>query len=71
MSSNKSVRERLERMYGKECFIEKLHLRKETEPRKYKSKGQMKRMKQLTYHHIKMKKDRWRNNCGKWSYSFK
>jgi len=52
MSSNKKAREELERLYGKECFIEKLHLRKDTEPRKYTSKGQMKRMKQLTYHHI-------------------
>ena len=57
MSSNKKVREELERLYGKECFIEKLHLRKDIEPRKYTSKGQMKRMKQLSYHHIKMKKD--------------
>jgi len=52
MSSNKKAREALERLYGKECFIEKLHLRKDNEPRKYTSKGQMKRMKQLTYHHI-------------------
>lgn len=62
MSSNKKVREQLEKKYGKECFVEKLHLRKDKE-RKYKSKGQMKRMKQLTYHHIKMKKDRWQGNC--------
>lgn len=52
MSSNKKAREKLEKLYGKECFIEKLHLRKDAEPRKYTSKGQMKRMKQLTYHHI-------------------
>ena len=52
MSSNKKARETLERLYGKECFIEKLHLRKDNESRKYTSKGQMKRMKQLTYHHI-------------------
>ena len=45
------------RRYGKECFIEKLHLRKDDEPRRYTGKGQMKRMKQLTYHHIRMKKD--------------
>lgn len=57
MSSNKKAREELERLYGKECFIEKLHLRKDTEPRKYTSKSQMKKMKQLSYHHIKMKKD--------------
>lgn len=52
MSTNKVARKKLERLYGKECFIEKLHLRTDTEPRRYKSKGQMKRMKQLSYHHI-------------------
>ena len=57
MSRNKKAREELERRYGKECFIEKLHLRIDKEPRKYTSKGQMERMKQLTYHHIKMRKD--------------
>ena len=49
---NKKAKEKLIKLYGNECFIEKLHLRKDNEPRKYKSKGQMKRMKQLTYHHI-------------------
>lgn len=57
MSSNKRVKEELIRRYGAECFIEKLKLRKDIEPRRYKGKGQMKKMKQLTYHHIKMKKD--------------
>lgn len=57
MSSNKKAKEELIRRYGAECFIEKLKLRKDTEPRKYKGKGQMKKMKQLTYHHIRMKKD--------------
>ncbi len=52
MSSNKSVRKRLEQLYGKECFIEKLHLRKSNQNTKYTSKGQRKKMKQLTYHHI-------------------
>ena len=56
MSSNKSVKEKMIRIYGAECFIEKLHLRKDKE-RRYTGKGQLKRMKQLTYHHIKMKKD--------------
>ena len=50
--SNKEAKQRLIELYGAECFIEKLHLRKDTEPRKYSSKGQYKRMKQLTYHHI-------------------
>lgn len=54
--SNKSAKEKLIKLYGKECFIEKLHLRKDTE-RHYTSKGQMRRMRRLTYHHIKMKKD--------------
>lgn len=53
--SNKEAKQRLIELYGAECFIEKLHLRKDTEPRKYSSKGQYKRMKQLTYHHIKEK----------------
>lgn len=57
MSSNKRAKEELIRRYGAECFIEKLKLRKDIEPRRYKGKGQMKKMKQLTYHHIKMKKD--------------
>lgn len=50
--SNKKAKERLIQLYGAECFIEKLHLRIDTEPRRYTSKGQRKRMKQLTYHHI-------------------
>lgn len=50
--SNKEAKQRLIELYGAECFIEKLRLREETEPRRYKSKGQYKRMKQLTYHHI-------------------
>jgi hypothetical protein len=55
MSSNKRAKERLIALYGPECFIEKLHLRPDDEPRHYTSKGQYKRMKQLTYHHIKEK----------------
>ena len=50
--SNKEAKQRLIELYGAECFIEKLRLRKDMEPRRYKSKGQRKRMKQLTYHHI-------------------
>ena len=53
--SNKEAKQRLIELYGAECFIEKLHLRTDTEPRQYTSKGQYKRMKQLTYHHIREK----------------
>jgi len=52
MSSNKSAKNKLIELYGEECFIEKLHLRPKGCKEKYKSKGQYKRMKQLTYHHI-------------------
>lgn len=56
MSSNKKAKQKLIELYGEECFIDKLKLR--LEPKKqYTGVGQMKRMKQLTYHHIKMKKD--------------
>jgi hypothetical protein len=54
MSSNKNAKAKLIELYGEECFIEKLHLRPDKN-RKYTGKGQMKRMKQLTYHHIKEK----------------
>ena len=51
--ANKGAKTRLIKLYGKECFIEKLHLRPvEDTPRRYKSKGELKRMKELTYHHI-------------------
>lgn len=51
--SNKGAKTKLIKLYGEECFIDKLHLRPpEDTPKKYTSKGQLKRMKQLTYHHI-------------------
>ena len=49
--SNKSARERLIKLFGEECFIEKLRLRKDTN-RVYKSRGEYERMKSLNYHHI-------------------
>ena len=58
MSSNKSAKNKLIELYGAECFIDKLHLRKGGYTEKYKSKGQYKRMKQLTYHHILEKRNR-------------
>jgi hypothetical protein len=51
MSSNKAAKQTLIRRYGNECFIERLHLR-DTSKMRYTSCGQLKRMKQLTYHHI-------------------
>ena len=49
--SNKKVKEELIRLFGPECFIDKLNLRP-AESTQYKGKSQYKRMKQLTYHHI-------------------
>lgn len=58
MSSNKHAKQKLIELYGRQCFIEKLHLRpKDDKPRRYTGKAQMKKMKELTYHHIRMKKD--------------
>lgn len=55
-NKNTKVKRRLIELYGAECFIDKLHLRPpETKPKHYKSKGQLERMKSLTYHHIKEK----------------
>lgn len=52
--SNKGAKQRLIKLYGKECFIDKLKLRTDPPPR-YTGKAQMHRMKQLTYHHIQEK----------------
>lgn len=56
MSSNKSVKEAMIKKYGADCFIEKLKLR-DTSGLRYRSKAQYKRMKQLTYHHIKKRSE--------------
>lgn len=55
MSSNKSAKNKLIELYGKECFIDKLKLRPSDDKTYYSSKKQYQRMKQLTYHHIRMK----------------
>ena len=44
MAKNKIAREELIRLYGPECFIEKLHLRIDSTPRHYISKKQVKGM---------------------------
>ena len=51
-SKNTRIKKKMIAKYGAECWIDKLHLRPATAPSKYTSKGQIKRMKQLTYHHI-------------------
>ena len=65
MSSNKGAKKALIEIYGEECFIEKLHLRPKACKEKYTSKGQYKRMKQLTYHHILEKRNRRESNSRK------
>lgn len=55
--TNRQAKERLIQLYGAECFIDKLKLRKDDKPRHYTGKAQMKRMKKLTYHHIQEKRN--------------
>lgn len=55
--TNKQAKQRLIELYGAECFIDKLKLREDVTPRHYTGKGQMKKMKQLTYHHILEKRN--------------
>ena len=55
MATNRKSRSALVRMYGRECFVEKLNLRKGRIL--YTGKNNTKKMHELTYHHIKMKKD--------------
>ena len=54
MSSNKSAKQRLIQKYGGIDFLDQMHV-KVPESKTYTSKGQLKRMKQLTYHHIQEK----------------
>ena len=54
---NKTAKEILIELYGPECFIDKLHLRVDNQPKRYTSKKQLKEMKRLTYHHIKEKRN--------------
>lgn len=55
-NKNKSAKRKLIQLYGKECWIEKLHLRPpEDKPRRYTSKTKLLQAKRLTYHHIKPK----------------
>ena len=70
MSSNKSAKNKLIELYGEECFIDKLHLRPGGYKEKYTSKAQRKRTKQLTYHHILEKRNRWTSNNRKWCSAF-
>ena len=56
-NSNKKAKEELIRLYGAECFIERLHLRPE-ESKVYTGKQlayirkHQQQLKRLTYHHI-------------------
>ena len=67
---NKTAKQKLIQLYGAECFIEKLHVRVDTEPRKYTSKGQYKRMKQLTYHHIREKQHGGKSTVEKFTFYY-
>ena len=56
-NKNTSIKRKMIAKYGAECWIDKLFLRPDSTPIRYKSKSQMKRMRQLTYHHIKKRVD--------------
>lgn len=61
MSSNKKIKEEMENIFGKKCFIEELGIRKKSDVKKdlrrFTGKCQRCIMDQLTYHHIIKKCD--------------
>ena len=60
--SNKSAREELERIYGKHCMIHQ-GIRKLNPPKPHKGKYKGKSIAlQLTYHHLKAKRNRREGN---------
>ena len=66
--SNKRIKEKMIKIYGVECFIDKLQLRKDKQV--YAGKAQYERMKQLTYHHIIPKAKGRKSNSRKWCIAF-
>ena len=67
MSSNKSAREELERIYGKHCMIHQ-GIRKLNPPKPHKGKYKGKSIAlQLTYHHLRAKRNRRKSNSREWS----
>lgn len=69
MSSNKSAREELERIYGKHCMIHQ-GIRKLNPPKPNKGTYKGKSIaSQLTYHHLRAKRHRRKCNSRKWGGS--
>lgn len=52
MSSNKSIRQKMEKKYGKKCMIEEAGIRKIPVEERRKIKGYKRTQEQITYHHI-------------------
>ena len=69
MSSNKSARQELERLFGKRCMIEELGIRYIPKKERRKIKGYTKYDDCLTFHHIKEKQFRGKIYSRKWGYS--
>lgn len=57
MSSNKTIRELMEKKYGKKCMVEAAGIRFISKETRKKIKGYKKTQEQLTYHHIKEKQE--------------
>lgn len=55
MSSNKSIREKMEQKYGKKCMMEEAGIRFIPVEERRKIKGYRKTDEKLTYHHLKPK----------------
>ena len=65
--SNKSAREELEKIYGKRCMIhEGIRPIKSPKPQKTKYRGRSVAA-QLTYHHLRAKRNRRESNNREWS----
>ena len=66
---NKSVREELERRYGKHCFIHQgIRKLKPPTPRKAKYKGKS-IASQITLHHLKPRRENRTNDNREWVFS--
>ena len=64
---NKKAKEALIRLYGAECFIEKLHLRQDSKPRVYSRKKTNGKNEATYIPPHKRKAKWWSSNSRKWS----
>ena len=71
--TNREARKEVERLYGKGCFMERAGIRVidplEEQLYKKRIKGFKKLDRNVTFHHLRYKSNRWKSNYREWGKS--